>query len=382
MRVCMLSPSHPAWDPRVVQREAQSLARLGYRVGVVAMHEPGKPFPEGIDLLPLPHALLTRWARIKRIWRTYTLGLRYRADVYHTHEVESLAVGILLKWRTGAKLIFDAHECYHFTAAQFSKGLTARIITTLTAWMLRWMSRRAAHVIVVSFTNERFYRDACGCRAVTIIHNSPPLEKFPYQDKPADAVRTITHDGYLNKDRGLAVILEALAIVRKQSPAKLLVVGEVWHEDREEFARLVRDFSLQDAVEVTNWIPYDQVGTRLNEGSIGLVAMQPIPNNYNSLSNKLFNYMSTGQAVVGPQGSNTAEVIRRTDCGVAADMTDPHKLADALVSLLTNPARCLRLGLNGRRAVEEEYGWHRMEILLSRIYQSLRPARRSQSGGK
>jgi len=99
--------------------------------------------------------------------------------------------------------------------------------------------------------------------------------------------------------------------------------------------------------------------------------MPPSPNSYGCLSKKLFNYMSTGQAVIGPRGSNTAEIIRRADCGLVADMTDPQSLAEAIMELLSDPARRLRLGLNARRAVENEYGWHIMEQHLAEIHESL-----------
>ena len=101
--------------------------------------------------------------------------------------------------------------------------------------------------------------------------------------------------------------------------------------------------------------------------------MQPTPNNYASLSNKLFHYMATGQAVIGPKNSDTAEVIRRTNCGIAIDTTDPQALAQTILELLGDPERCRRYGLNGRKAVENEFGWHKMEQLLIRIYNDMNP---------
>lgn len=368
LRVCMLAPSHPAWDPRVVQREARSLAKMGHRVSVVAMHDGRRPFPPELELLPLPSRRLNRWKRALLIWRVYRMALRWRADVYHVHEVESLVAGVLLKWRTGAKLVFDAHECFQFTAARFLSGWKARLVTRVTTCFLHFLARRADHVIVVSFTNELFYREDCGCTRMDIIYNSPPLEMFPFEHKPPEAAWTLTHDGFLGRSRGQQQILHALAIVRKETPIRFLVVGELQEADREEFDRSVAELGLQDIVEVTGWIPFEQVGPALNRGSIGLIAMQPTPNNYKSLSNKLFNYMATGQAVIGPSGSDTEEVIRRANCGLAADMTKPESLADALLSLLRHPHRTRDLGLNGRRAIEAEFGWHRMEDLLQRIY--------------
>ncbi|MCH8805355.1 MAG: glycosyltransferase family 4 protein [Planctomycetes bacterium] len=367
-RICMLAPSHPSWDPRVAQRESASLAKLGHTVALVAMHEDGRPGVAGVEVLALPKTPMTRWLRIKTMWRVYQMARRWKADVYHAHEVESLAVGVLLKWRTGAKLIFDAHECFHFTAARFVSGWYAKLVTAATSNMLRFLSRRAAHVIVVSFTNEEFYRDSCGCERVTIIHNSPPPDKFQHVGKPAEATRTITHDGYLDHSRGQDQILEALALVKRQMPVKLLVVGQVAESSRADFERQVAKLGLSDEVEVTGWLEYEKAGAELTRGSIGLVAMQPTPNNYGSLSNKLFNYMCTGQAVIGPKGSDTEIVLKRADCGLAVDMTDPRELAEAMLALLRDPERTRQLGLNGRRAVETEFGWHLMEKSLEGIY--------------
>jgi len=371
LRVCMLAPSHPAWDPRVVQREARSLAKLGHRVGVVAMHDGKTPFPPELELLPLPKRGPNRWRRALLIGQVFRTALRWRADVYHVHEVESLVAGTMLKWTTGAKLIFDAHECFQFTAARFLTGWKARAATRVTTYLLRFLARRADQVIVVSRSNERFYRQDCGCKHVDIIYNSPPLEASPYEDKPPEAAWTLTHDGFLGRSRGQEQILHALAVVRRHTPVRFLVVGELQTADREGFDRLAGELGLQDAVEVTGWIPFDQVRPALNRGSIGLIAMQPSPNNYKSLSNKLFNYMATGQAVIGPKGSDTEEIIRQAKCGLAADMTKCESLAEAMLFLLKDPKRTRELGLNGRRAVEAEYGWHRMEERLRSVYRRL-----------
>ncbi len=347
------------------------MVRMGHEVALIAMHEPQSPVPEGIELLPLEKKKRSRLGRIRQLWRVFRMASGWQADVYHAHEVESLLVALLAGWRRRAKVIFDAHECFHFTAARYSSGITARLVTWLTSRMLGWMSRRAAHVIVVSYTNEAFYKESCRCRHVTILHNSPPPDKFQYTNKPADASFTLTHDGFLSTNRGQNQILDALAIVRKQSPVRLLVVGQVIEGDRKAFDARVRELELDDIVEVTGWLAYEKAGAALNRGMIGLVAMQPTPNNYGSLSNKLFNYMATGQAVIGPAGSDTEKVISHVQCGTTVDMTDPKALAESMLSLLRNREHTRRLGLNARKAIEDTFGWHCMESLLAAIYEDI-----------
>jgi glycosyltransferase involved in cell wall biosynthesis len=236
---------------------------------------------------------------------------------------------------------------------------------------MKLLSRRADHVIVVSYTSERFYREFCGCDKVTIIHNSPLPQLFPCEPKSAEALRTVTHNSFLSADRGMYQILEALAIVKQQVPLRFLNVGMIAEKENAAFAQRVKALNLEDEVEVTGWLDYDRVGPALNRGAIGLLALRPMPNNYATLHNKLFNYMCTGQAVIGPKGSDTEIVLKRADCGLAVDMTDPRELAQAILTLLRDPERTRRLGLNGRKAIETEFGWHMMEKSLESVYHEL-----------
>lgn len=368
----MISPSHDFWDPRVVMRESRSLLKAGHRVTLIAAHNQESEYVKGLELLTVPKAK-SRWKRIRLMWCVFSLARKCHADVYHTHEVESFAVGLLLKWLTGAKLIWDSHECYHYTAARFLTGWQAKIVTWLTAYMLRLMCRWADHIIVVSFTNERFYREFCRQKNVTILHNSPLPELFRCDRKPRDAQRTLTHCGNLSSGRGMMKILEAVAIIKEKTPIKFIQVGAIQERDgdRELFEKRVKELKLENEVEVTGWVTYEQMAKILNRGSIGLSALQPTPNNYATLHNKTFCYMSTGQAVIGPKYSDTEKLIQLTNCGLAIDMTDPQELSESIMSLFNAPKRCRKFGRKGRKAIEQKFGWHIMERHLWGIYNDI-----------
>ena len=337
----------------------------------MAMDDGQHPPPDGIELLPIPFKRRSRWERFKLVLDVYRRARTWGADVYHLHDIETFPIGVMLRWRTDAKLVMDVHECFQYTAAQWLSGWRHKLVVGLTGLFLRLVSRRANQVIVVSYSNEHFYRNRCGCKHVTIIHNSPPPEMFPHDNKAEDSLLICTHDGTLAKNRGQNQMLEALSIIRKQIPARLLVVGHVLPAEREDFERRVAELGLEDAVEITGWLPYSDVGPNLNRGSIGLVAMQPVLNNLHSLSNKLFNYMATGQAVLVPRDSDSAQVVESADCGVAVDMTNSKDIADALLTLMQDPQRTRAMGRNARRAIEDVFGWHLMEQELARIYGEL-----------
>jgi glycosyltransferase involved in cell wall biosynthesis len=205
------------------------------------------------------------------------------------------------------------------------------------------------------------------------LHNSPLPEVFRCDKKSPEAARTLIHCGNLSTNRGMMQILDALAVVKEKTPVKFIQVGVVRerNRDRERFEERVKALGLEKEAEVTGWVTYGKMVGMLNRGSIGLAALQPTRNNYGTLHNKTFSYMSTGLAVIGPRGSDTERIINETGCGLAVDMNDSQALAEAIMSLIDNRERCHQLGQNGRKAIEESFGWHIMERKLWRIYEDL-----------
>ena len=69
--------------------------------------------------------------------------------------------------------------------------------------------------------------------------------------------------------------------------------------------------------------------------------------------------------------SEIGKVVRETGCGIPVDPTDPEAVVHAIVRLLSHPEEARRMGERGRKAVEEQYCWERMEERLARVYDSV-----------
>jgi len=368
----MIAPSHPSWDPRVAMKESHSLSRKGHKVALIAMYDPEKECPNGIEILPLEHKHQSRWDRIKQLPKIYRIARSWPADVYHVHEPESLLIGILLKFQTDAKLVFDSHECFQYTAARGLRGWKALVVTAVASKIMKWLARCADYVIVVSYSSEKFYRNYCKCVNVEIIHNSPLPDKFPCMDKTQEALKTIVHNGFIPPDRGIENVIRAIKLVSDKKPVRFLIIGFRNPSEHTRIQTYVNSLNLNNVVEIVPWLEYGRLGVELNRGSIGVVAVQPTKNNLHTLHNKLFNYMSAGLAVIGPLNSDTAAVIRRYDCGISVDTTDANALVTAIERLLVSSEECYRYGMNGRRAIEHDLGWHKMEERLESIYDRIK----------
>ena len=78
--------------------------------------------------------------------------------------------------------------------------------------------------------------------------------------------------------------------------------------------------------------------------------------------------MACGLAVVGMKGSQTELMINKYRCGIAVDPTDPKTIAKAISYLIEHPQERLEMIRNGRKAIDAELGWHRMETVMKELY--------------
>jgi len=85
--------------------------------------------------------------------------------------------------------------------------------------------------------------------------------------------------------------------------------------------------------------------------------------------------MGAGLAVVATDVPGHREVVIPGETGLLVPAEDPGALAEAVVSLLADPARRLRLGEAGRRRVLKEFGLRAMVDSTAEIYRRAARAR-------
>jgi phosphatidyl-myo-inositol dimannoside synthase len=75
-----------------------------------------------------------------------------------------------------------------------------------------------------------------------------------------------------------------------------------------------------------------------------------------------------GKPVVAGRSGGVVDAVLEGETGLIVEPDQPEALADAILSLLDDPARGRELGENGRRRVETELNWKRFtEKLLKMV---------------
>src|SRR5438309_12093932 len=105
----MASASHMHTDARVV-REAQTLARAGYDVTVLALASDPPAAIDGVRLVEVGcHTKRPTPGDLARLSARFVAS---QADVYHVHNVHLLPAGWLAARLRRARVVYESHELF------------------------------------------------------------------------------------------------------------------------------------------------------------------------------------------------------------------------------------------------------------------------------
>ena len=118
----------------------------------------------------LPKILMHACSVIELTLKMLHQSVKFKPDVIHCNDTMVLPLGVITKWLTKAKLIYDAHELESDRNGLSKIGGKLILLTEKLLW------RFVDAVIVVSPSIEKWYLDNIGKKPSAVILNSPVLE--------------------------------------------------------------------------------------------------------------------------------------------------------------------------------------------------------------
>jgi len=216
------------------------------------------------------------------------------------------------------------------------------------------VARRLRRVITVSGAARDDIMREFGVPAakIAIVHNGVDTELFlplPRIERiPGRIVTTASSDLPL---KGLVHLVEALAKVRTERDASLVVIGK--RRKGGAVAEAIRRFGLEGVVEFKSGIDDLELVEEYARAQVAVV-----PSLYEGFSLPAIEAMSCGVPLVATTGGALPEVVGRDgETALQVAPGDAGALASAILRLLDDERLCSRLGERGRDHVTRRYTW-------------------------
>jgi glycosyltransferase involved in cell wall biosynthesis len=282
-------------------------------------------------------------------------------DYILIHLVDSLPFAVKVKKCTGAKLVYDCQEYF--------RGQYERESPYKRKWVNQAQDKYVAEAnIVLATTNvmlQRLQQEFSGPVFFFRVRNTPLKKPLHFERRENPTLKMIWHGLSLipRNIRGVHILLEAVSYC--QTPVELFLQGSITDSNRTKLELMLKELSIQDKVHVLSPADPDLILESLSGydlGALGELATQD--NQRLTSSNKLFEYIYAGLAILSPDLPGLSETINEYGVGLLYKQGDSRDLAGKIDALNTD-----RVLLNTYKAVSLETG--RTELFWENDYRNV-----------
>jgi glycosyltransferase involved in cell wall biosynthesis len=312
---------------------------------------------------PEPKTFSSRVARL----------LRDRADDFDiAHDNQVLGYGMLEIEKTGLPLITTIHHPITFDRRIDLASTTSwRRKLTLRRWygflrMQRRVARQARMILTPSEASRRDIAtdfDVDPARMQVILLGVD--EAFVPPTTPRVPGRILAMASADAPVKGIATLLEAFAKLRTERDVELLLVSKPQPGGRTE--KLIEKLSIQDSVRFVHGVSDLELVDLMGSAEVACV-----PSLYEGFSLPTAELMACGTPLIVSRAGAIPEVVGPD--GECADLVTPGDVGEleaALAALLDDPDRRDRMGIAGRRRVQELFSWRAVAAKVAAAYEQV-----------
>ena len=280
-------------------------------------------------------------------------------DVIHAHDWLVAYAAKTLKNSYGTPIVATIHA----TEAGRNSGIhdeTQRYIND-TEWMLTY---EASEVIVNSNYMKSELQRLFGLpfEKINVVPNGVNLNLYSGVERDyefrrqyaADNEKIILFVGRLVYEKGIQHLIAAMPkILEKYHDSKLVIAGKGGMID--ELKAQVNAMGISNKVYFTGYLNSKQVVKMYKCADVAV-----FPSTYEPFGIVALEGMLSGTPVVVSDVGGLNEIVQHGENGMKSYAGNPNSLADSIVSLLYDPALCMKVAKNAKAKVRAEYNWQKI----------------------
>jgi len=228
----------------------------------------------------------------------------------------------------------------------YREGVTGARFTSLLA--------KAQFVVTVCEANRRYieeHHDLERQLDLRVLYNGVDVSMFSPNGRKPEAEPTILSVGRLVEKKGFHILLDAMALLKKDGVApRCWILGD--GEDREQLHAKRRDLGL-DNVEFLGMCNQDQVrGYMARATAMALPCIIGSDGNRDALPTVLLEALASGLPIISTPVGGVEEIADHGKAGIIVPPGDAGALAHEIKNLLSDSTRQQALARSGRQRAE------------------------------
>jgi glycosyltransferase involved in cell wall biosynthesis len=370
--IALIKSHEPDNDPRLI-KEIESIKKYGYKVNMLCWNRNNQKLDNYFEMSDNYNIKELKF-RVRDgltsvffwpVWWLYALFwlLRMNYDIIHVLNYNSVLPALIAGKLKKKFVIYEIMDT-SYDALMIPPTLKRIIIYFDKIFM------HLSDAIILVDENQIEQFGGIPNSNISIIYDTA-LDVFDkcysLNRKTNDSDFVILYVGVLYKGRHLNLD-KLCTVVQNLKGVRLLIAG---------YGDLVEDIKEWAAqskrtIEFIGQIDYSEA-LKLSLKADALVVLRDsnIRTNKYICGSKIWEAMMCGKPILVNKGTSTADKVSKENCGLVVDANNLEEIKAAIIKLRDNPERCEMLGVNGRKAYEEQYSWDIMERRLVDIYREL-----------
>ena len=290
----------------------------------------------------------------------------------------------LLARLKGVPFLFEVRDLWPSFAIAVGV-LKNPLLIKMSLWLERLLYHHADQVVVNS-PGYVAHVSGHGARRVELVPNGADPQMFDPADQGAgfrSANRladrfVVLYAGAHGLSNDLGVALQAAKIMQDASITSTVTIAFIGDgKDKPALQKQAAEMGLTNVLFLPP-VPKTEMAAALAGADACLAILKPIDEYKTTYPNKVFDYMAAGRPVVLAIDGVIRQVVEAARCGVFAQPGDPAALAQAIRQLAADRADSRRMGLAGRRYLEQHFSRSAVAEKLAGIMEEMRSRSRRE----
>ena len=231
-------------------------------------------------------------------------------------------------------------------------------------------------IITPSDTTKKYLQNKRGVKQnIQVIPNGVDTSLFTYQTPKENnnIPFKLLYFGTLASWQGVHLAIEALALINRDFPAKLTIVGLGRDRQIVKLKKLAHKLKVESLVTISHPVSQRELVQKIHQSHAVVAPLTA--NDRNTIQGccplKILEAMATGTPVIASDLSVVRELGIHEKHFLLVKPGSAKSIKDAVLSLIARPQLAKELGINARQQIETSYTWQKAGDSLVKSYYAL-----------